>query len=308
MTLILDKPIAAIDLSAMLRMADMVLLSAGAMVVLVVIVLAAIGVRLIRRPVDHTPLRAAPEMLMGPVFAFVCAAMVLQWLLISPPEPSPQQQPTTQASDEAQQLEPPIPPQRQVAITIGAMAVGAGVAYAFGRRCVATAERGFIIGPGHVGRQVAEGVAGVMAALAVCQAALYGAQWLMRWLWPDYTLPEHSVLEALRDPAAPSWLPVVLWLGTALVTPLAEEMFFRGLLQTVLIRTLRRRALGIGIASVVFGLAHAGQPQVVPAIALFGVILGVLYERTGGLIAPIVAHALFNARTLLWETLHYGGG
>lgn len=306
MTLILDKPIAAVDWSAMLRMADMVLLSAGAMVVLVVIVLAAIGVRLIRRPVDHTPLRAAPEMLMGPVFAFVCAAMVLQWLLASPPEPSPQQQPTTQASDEAQQVEPPIPPQRQVAITIGAMAAGAGVAYAFGRRCVATAESGFIIGPGRVGRQVAEGVAGVMAALAVCQAALYGAQWLMRWLWPDYTLPEHSVLEALRDPAAPSWLAGALWIGTALVTPLAEEMFFRGLLQTVLIRTLRRRALGIGIASVVFGLAHASQPQVVPAIALFGVILGVLYERSGGLIAPIVAHMLFNARTLLWETLLVG--
>jgi membrane protease YdiL (CAAX protease family) len=44
----------------------------------------------------------------------------------------------------------------------------------------------------------------------------------------------------------------------------------------------------------------------VPAIALFGLILGLLYERSGSLVGPIVAHALFNAKTMLWESL--GGG
>lgn len=305
---LLNNPIASIDWSKVLWAADIVLLSAGTLVVLIVLTLAAIGVRLISRPVDHSPLRAAPEMLMAPVFAFICAAALLQWLVASPPESLQQPPPATQAAEQDEHHEVSISPRRQVAITFGAMAAGAAVAYVFGRRYLATAEHGFVVGPGRVSRQIAAGVAGVLAALAVCQAALYVAQRLIRWLWPEYALPEHSTIEALRDPAAPAWFAAALWIGTTLVTPLAEEMFFRGLLQTVLIRTIRRRALGIALASLIFGLAHAGQPQVVPAIALFGVILGVLYERTGGLLAPIVAHALFNARTLLWETLLMGSG
>jgi membrane protease YdiL (CAAX protease family) len=33
-----------------------------------------------------------------------------------------------------------------------------------------------------------------------------------------------------------------------------------------------------------------------------------LHRRTGSLIAPIVAHGLFNAKTLLWETLRLTAG
>jgi membrane protease YdiL (CAAX protease family) len=66
--------------------------------------------------------------------------------------------------------------------------------------------------------------------------------------------------------------------------------------------------MGIAIAAGVFGLAHGSQPQVVPALTLFGVILGLLHRRTGSLIAPIVAHGLFNAKTLLWETLRLTAG
>ena len=45
------------------------------------------------------------------------------------------------------------------------------------------------------------------------------------------------------------------------------------------------------------------QPHVVLPLAVLGVLLGVLYLRTGSLLGPIVLHALFNAKTLLWETL-----
>jgi uncharacterized protein len=55
-------------------------------------------------------------------------------------------------------------------------------------------------------------------------------------------------------------------------------------------------------SSVVFGLAHF-EPLQLPALILFGVVLGVLAQRTGRLGPGIVAHATFNAVTVLSLTL-----
>ena len=59
--------------------------------------------------------------------------------------------------------------------------------------------------------------------------------------------------------------------------------------------------------SLAFGLAHSQQPQVIPTIAVLGVILGASYERTGSLVPSITIHVLFNSKTLVWEALGAGG-
>jgi len=36
---------------------------------------------------------------------------------------------------------------------------------------------------------------------------------------------------------------------------------------------------------------------------VLALLLGYAYERTGSLLPPMVIHALFNAKTLIWEAL-----
>lgn len=83
----------------------------------------------------------------------------------------------------------------------------------------------------------------------------------------------------------------------ALFSGIGEEVFFRGAVQ---------QEFGILISSVAFGLAHVGPDRrylIWTAWAvLAGVIFGVLFEATGGLLAPVTAHAAHNAATLLiWK-------
>ena len=82
---------------------------------------------------------------------------------------------------------------------------------------------------------------------------------------------------------------------TTIMAPLAEELFFRGFLYGGL------RRYGVPIAAVVSGLVfggvHIGGSPIgflVP-LAVLGIILALLYERTGSLYPPIALHALNNS-------------
>jgi len=81
-----------------------------------------------------------------------------------------------------------------------------------------------------------------------------------------------------------------------------EEAFFRGAVQ---------QEFGLVVASLLFGLAHVGPDRrylVWTAWAvLAGFVFGVLYEVSGGLLAPILAHSAHNATTLLlWKRSREG--
>ena len=81
-----------------------------------------------------------------------------------------------------------------------------------------------------------------------------------------------------------------------------EEAFFRGAVQ---------QEFGLVVASLLFGLAHVGPDRrylVWTAwAALAGFVFGVLYEFSGGLLAPVLAHAAHNAATLLLWKRSRGG-
>jgi uncharacterized protein len=83
-----------------------------------------------------------------------------------------------------------------------------------------------------------------------------------------------------------------------------EETFFRGAVQ---------EEFGLVVASLVFGLVHVGPDRrylVWTAWAvLAGFLFGALYDVTGGLLAPILAHSAHNAATLLlWRCSRKGSG
>lgn len=90
-------------------------------------------------------------------------------------------------------------------------------------------------------------------------------------------------------------IPVALIAGLA---PISEELFFRGFLFSGLRSRLALWPAAV-IAGLIFGLVHAptGVTTVIPLAGL-GVGLCWLYERTGSLWPPILAHAINNSIAL----------
>lgn len=86
-------------------------------------------------------------------------------------------------------------------------------------------------------------------------------------------------------------LLLVLVFG-AVLTPVAEELMFRGVLYGAL------RRYGIVAATIVsallFGLAH-GFTIVFPVAVMLGALNALLYERAGSIWPSVVAHAVHNA-------------
>jgi uncharacterized protein len=117
-----------------------------------------------------------------------------------------------------------------------------------------------------------------------------------------------------ESPAAaiPAIVLVVIIFG-----PAVEELVFRGAIFNGLYRLSRlvsaqssgkedsqrtaRRvsfALSALVSSAIFALLHL-EPVLLPTILILAVILCVLFERTGSLLPPFVAHATFNSFAVL---------
>ncbi|HEX9048356.1 MAG TPA: CPBP family intramembrane glutamic endopeptidase [Verrucomicrobiae bacterium] len=93
------------------------------------------------------------------------------------------------------------------------------------------------------------------------------------------------------------WLLAYLAFFAVIVAPLAEEFFFRGLLFSACKKFGWPKAGWAGV-SLLFALIHFNLPTFLPLFA-FALALTWLYETTEGLLAPMVAHALFNSANLL---------
>jgi len=135
------------------------------------------------------------------------------------------------------------------------------------------------------------GIVACLIALPVC----WGLHWLTQWavvslgITPD---AGHPLLDALRE-ATPARRLFIVVLPIVLA-PLAEEVLFRGLLQSMVRQYTRRPWLAILIVSPLFAAVHASQWTAIPALLFLSIVLGYNYERTGRLLPCIVAHAAFN--------------
>lgn len=126
-------------------------------------------------------------------------------------------------------------------------------------------------------------------------------------LVPLVTLPVFWLTDAARDeleaPAreltdkAQGAGVIVLVLVVVVMAPLAEEVFYRGLLQRTLVRHWPVWPSMI-LTAVVFGASHFQALQF-PALAAFGLVLSIIAHRTGRLGRNIWAHVGFNATTVV---------
>jgi len=103
---------------------------------------------------------------------------------------------------------------------------------------------------------------------------------------------EQLALVALRNSGSAAQI-IALGIVTIILAPVAEEILFRGVLYSA-IAQYGHRQIGVWMSSVIFALIHANVAIFIPLLAL-ALLLVWLYERTGNLLAPITAHAVFNA-------------
>jgi uncharacterized protein len=107
-------------------------------------------------------------------------------------------------------------------------------------------------------------------------------------------------LRRLSDELAPHLVDRARWRDLVLVSifsGVGEEALFRGALQP---------EIGLVAASLLFGVLHVGPDRRYLVWTLWavgaGFLFGFLYAWTGGILAPVTAHALHNAATLfLWK-------
>ena len=138
---------------------------------------------------------------------------------------------------------------------------------------------------------VAPVVAGVSIAINAMLVALG---------FPKAPETSHETLRILIE-RHDTLISVLTLAHVALLVPIAEEALWRGLLQP----SLRRAGLGgfeaVLATATLFALIHwsvvpaEGRAAGLAMLFTLALALGILRERTGGIIAPIALHALFNA-------------
>jgi membrane protease YdiL (CAAX protease family) len=115
------------------------------------------------------------------------------------------------------------------------------------------------------------------------------AQAMARFHWEPQ---EQQAVHALRISSA--WSSRLLLAGLAIVlAPVAEEILFRGVMYPA-IKQAGFPRLALWGVSLLFACIHFNVVTFFPLLVL-ALVLTILYERTDNLLAPITAHALFNA-------------
>lgn len=109
----------------------------------------------------------------------------------------------------------------------------------------------------------------------------------------------------------PKWLLFILGIPLfALLNALAEELIYRGLLQEALQDIFRRRILVVFLQATAFAAAHfaSGFPNGMTGylmVLVYGMMLGYLRERTGGLLVPVITHILADLTIFYFMVIRF---
>ena len=136
--------------------------------------------------------------------------------------------------------------------------------------------------------------AGIVALVVLAWGVGNVLQWIAQAL--ETELPE--VQEQFQTLARDRSTAPLLVLSAVVIAPIAEELFFRGML----FQALRKHFSvwpAVGTSAVLFAMTHIqrsteGYLMVLLIIIPLGMLLAYLYERRGTLLVPILIHATFN--------------
>lgn len=109
-------------------------------------------------------------------------------------------------------------------------------------------------------------------------------------------MPEQQeIINSILNEDSSGVLAFMFFFGM-LAAPVAEELLFRGVLQSA-VRTVFGRMKAILISGFIFALVHTNV-HVFLQIFILGLLLAYLFEKTGSLIAPVTVHICHNTATL----------
>ncbi|MDR3206830.1 MAG: CPBP family intramembrane metalloprotease [Oscillospiraceae bacterium] len=111
--------------------------------------------------------------------------------------------------------------------------------------------------------------------------------------FPESALETNQVLESILTGGHPALAFAV----TGLVVPLAEELLFRGVCYGALRRVFPAR-VAIVAQALLFALFHGNPVQIIGVFPV-ALLLGLSYEWSGTLFAPLLMHMAFNCANAL---------
>ncbi|HEX4750600.1 MAG TPA: CPBP family intramembrane glutamic endopeptidase [Bryobacteraceae bacterium] len=132
------------------------------------------------------------------------------------------------------------------------------------------------------------------------------AEWRSGFTWfAVFVLPIAALALVLHDvrfdPLAGPWwrtlgIAVGTFLGVLWVVALAEELFFRGVIERAFLNTWRQPVAAILLSALIFGAVHLWFHEFpnwrrACVAGLLGVGCGIAYWRSGSVRAPMVTHA-----------------
>lgn len=117
---------------------------------------------------------------------------------------------------------------------------------------------------------------------------------------------QQQVVQEIQKGNFSSFQQIYLALITLVAAPIVEEMLFRGILYPT-IKAAGYPKLALWGTAILFSVWHQNVPAFL-SLVFFALILTMLYEKTGNLLAPILAHSFFNTANyiLLLTTKHFG--
>jgi membrane protease YdiL (CAAX protease family) len=113
-------------------------------------------------------------------------------------------------------------------------------------------------------------------------------------VWYTTLHPDVSDIREAMFPPFPAWALILGGIGFSAVNAAVEEGLFRGLLLDMLDRSLGNNMAALFLQAAAFGLLHIhGFPRGVVGVVLatiYGLMMGVLRRRSGGMLAPWLGH------------------
>lgn len=131
-------------------------------------------------------------------------------------------------------------------------------------------------------------------AMMTVGAILIACGW-QTWIQDSLGAKPQEAVTLVRETSDVGLL-VAMAVTAIIFAPITEELIFRGYLYPVVKKFTDRWFASI-FSGVLFGVIHFNV-MALPMLALMGVILAVIYERSGSLWVPIGCHAAFNATSV----------
>ncbi len=153
--------------------------------------------------------------------------------------------------------------------------------------------KGFGLQTERLGSDAASAAAIFFAVWPLVLAALYLVIIIGRIVeGPDFQMQQNEGLMIILQNDQWSLRILMIFFATIL-TPVFEELIFRGLLQSYLRDTGYSPWRSILIASIVFSMLHPLMH--LPALLILSIAMGYAYEKSGSLLRSIFIHFFFNS-------------